>query len=432
METMPVTHAEIVNAKPREKPYRLFDGRGLYLEIAPSGGRWWRFKYRFKGKEKRLSLGVYPGVSLKAARDRLDEVRRKLAAGIDPAEERRSNGTAPAGVSPTNTFEAIAREWFAKHSPTWAPGHGDKIIRRLESNIFPWLKQDSIRDIKPLELLAVIQRIEQRGRNETAHRALQNCGRVFRYAVATGRAERDITRDLLGALAPVVERHHASIVEPKAVGALLRAIDSYDGSFVTRCALRLAPLVFVRPGELRMAEWTEFNLDEGEWRIPAARMKMRSHHYVPLATQAVEILRELQPLTGNGRFVFPGERDRNRAMSNNTVNAALRRLGYSNTQMTGHGFRSMASTLLNEQGWHPDAIERQLAHQEPNEIRAAYNYAKHLPERRRMMQAWADYLQGLKVNQEWRIAVDAAAASSGVEPSNDGAYDMKRLPRLRR
>ena len=210
---------------------------------------------------------------------------------------------------------------------------------------------------------------------------------MFRYAVATGRAERDITRDLLGALAPVVERHHSSIVEPKAVGALLRAIDGYAGSLVVRCALRLAPLVFVRPGELRMAEWEEFNLDEGEWRIPATRMKMRAPHFVPLSTQAIEILRELHPLTRDKRFVFPGERSRDRPMSNNTVNAALRRLGYSNEQMTGHGFRSMASTLLNEQGWHPDAIERQLTHQEPNEIRAAYNYAKHLPERRKMMQA---------------------------------------------
>ena len=393
---MPITQAQIVNAKPRTKPYRLFDGRGLYVEIAPSGGRWWRFKYRFNGREKRLSLGVYPEVSLKAARDRLDDVRRLLASGVDPADDRKGMGTASADSPSSNTFEVIAREWFAKYSPAWAPGHGDKIIRCLESNVFPWLGERLIRDIKPVDLLAVIQRIEQRGRNETAHRALQNCGRVFRYAVASGRAERDITRDLLGALAPVVERHHASIVEPKAVGALLRAIDGYSGSVITRCALRLAPLVFVRPGELRMAEWAEFNLDESEWRIPAARMKMRSHHYVPLSTQAVGILRELQPLTSSGRFVFPGERDRSRPMSNNTVNAALRRLGYSNTEMTGHGFRSMASTLLNEQGWHPDAIERQLAHSERNEIRAAYNYAMHLPERRKMMQAWADYLAGLR------------------------------------
>lgn len=393
---MPITHVAIVSAKPREKPYRLFDGRGLYLEVSPSGGRWWRFKYRFNGKEKRLSLGVYPDVSLKEAREHLDDVRRKLKDGIDPAEERKSRGATSEAPPPGDTFESVAREWFGKHSPAWAPGHGDKIIRRLELNIFPWLGAKPIADIKPLELLGVVQRIEQRGANETAHRALQNCGRVFRYAVATGRAERDISRDLLGALAPVVERHHASIVEPKAVGALLRAIDGYAGSLVVRCALRLAPLVFVRPGELRMAEWDEFNLEEGEWRIPASRMKMRAPHFVPLSSQAVEILRELHPLTGDKRFVFPGERTHDRPMSNNTVNAALRRLGYSNEQMTGHGFRSMASTLLNEQGWHPDAIERQLAHQELNEIRAAYNYAKHLPERRKMMQAWADYLYRLR------------------------------------
>jgi len=395
---MPITHVAIVNAKPREKPYRLFDGRGLYLEISPSGGRWWRFKYRFNGKEKRLSLGVYPDVGLKEARDHLDDVRRKLRAGIDPGEERKIQGKVFQAPPSGATFETVAREWFAKHSPAWAPGHGDKIIRRLELNIFPWLGAKPIADIKPLELLGTVQRIEQRGANETAHRALQNCGRVFRYAVATGRAERDISRDLLGALAPVVERHHASIVEPKAVGALLRAIDGYEGSLVVRCALRLAPLVFVRPGELRMAEWDEFNLNEKEWRIPAARMKMRAPHFVPLSTQAVEILRELHPLTGDKRFVFPGERSRDRAMSNNTINAALRRLGYSSEQMTGHGFRSMASTLLNEQGWHPDAIERQLAHQEQNEIRAAYNYAKHLPERRKMMQAWSDYLDRLRAS----------------------------------
>ncbi len=362
------------------------------------GGRWWRFKYRFDGKEKRLSLGVYPDVSLKEARDHLDDVRRNLRAGIDPGAERKIQGMVFHAPPSGATFETVAREWFGKHSPSWAPGHGDKIIRRLELNIFPWLGAKPIADIKPLELLGAVQRIEQRGANETAHRALQNCGRVFRYAVATGRAERDITRDLLGALAPVVERHHASIVEPKAVGALLRASDGYAGSLVVRCALRLAPLVFVRPGELRMAEWDEFNLDAGEWRIPAARMKMRAPHFVPLSTQAIEILLELHPLTGDKRFVFPGERSRDRPMSNNTVNAALRRLGYSSEQMTGHGFRSMASTLLNEQGWHPDAIERQLAHQEPNEIRAAYNYAKHLPERRKMMQAWADYLYRLRAS----------------------------------
>jgi integrase len=392
---VPITHTQITNARARDRAYRLFDGRGLYLEVAPSGGRWWRFKYRIGGKEKRLSLGVYPDVSLKLARERLEEARRHVASGIDPSEQRKGSATRPVPVT-EDTFEVIAREWSAKHSPAWAPGHGDKIIRRLEANIFPWIGSKPIRAVTAFELLTVVQRIEQRGANETAHRALQNCGRVFRFAVASGRADRDVTRDLLGALAPVVQRHHPSVVEPKAAGALLRAIEGYSGSLVTRCALRLAPLVFVRPGELRMAEWTEYNLEQAEWRIPAARMKMRAPHFVPLAAQAVAILRELHPLTGNGQFVFPGEQDRTRPMSNNTINSALRRLGYSNTEMTGHGFRSMASTLLNEQGWHPDAIERQLAHSEPNEIRAAYNYAKYLPERRKMMQAWADYLDQLK------------------------------------
>ncbi len=422
---MPITHVAIVNAKPREKPYRLFDGRGLYLEVSPSGGRWWRFKYRFQGKEKRMSLGVFPEVSIKEARETLDDVRRQLRAGVDPVEEskKRKQGIAASAPPAGDSFEAVAREWFAKHSPAWAPGHGDKIIRRLELNVFPWLGAKPIAGIKPLELLGVIQRIEQRGANETAHRALQNCGRVFRYAVATGRAERDITRDLIGALAPVIERHHASIVEPQAVGALLRDIDGYAGSVVVRCALRVAPLVFVRPGELRMAEWSEFNLDEGEWRIPAARMKMRAPHFVPLSTQAVEILRELHPLTGDGRYVFPGEANRSRPMSNNTVNAALRRLGYSKREMTGHGFRSMASTLLNEQGWHPDAIERQLAHQEQNEIRAAYNYAKHLPERRKMMQAWADYLDLLKrtdVQNPKRTVPDGKSQNPQVSDRHQG------------
>ena len=424
---MPITHVAVVNAKPREKPYRLFDGRGLYLEISPSGGRWWRFKYRFDDKEKRLSLGVYPDVSLKEARDHPDDVRRKLRAGIDPGEERKIQGKAFQAAPSGATFETVAREWFAKHSPAWAPGHGDKIIRRLELNIFPWLGAKPIADIKPLELLGTVQRIEQRGANETTHRALQNCGRVFRYAVATGRAERDISRDLLGALAPVVERHHASIVEPKAVGALLRAIDGYEGSLIVRCALRLAPLVFVRPGELRMAEWEDFNLDEKEWRIPAARMKMRAPHFVPLSTQAVEIPRELHPLTGDKRFVLPGERSRDRAMSNNTVNAALRRLGYSSEQMTGHGFRSMASTLLNEQGWHPDAIERQLAHQEQNEIWAAYNYAKHLPERRKMMQAWSDYLYRLKAAGDERVTRISNSGVQGSQPRTERRGSSFRL-----
>jgi integrase len=252
-------------------------------------------------------------------------------------------------------------------------------------------------EITANELRSVLRRIEARGAIETAHRASQNCGQVFRYAVATGRTERDPTGDLRGALAPTRETHLASIVAPKAIGELLRAIDGYEGSLVTKCALRLAPLVFVRPGELRRAEWAEFDLDGAEWRIPAARMKMREQHIVPLSTQAVEVMRELMPLTGRGRYVFPGARTKGRPMSENTVNAALRRLGYASDQMTGHGFRSMASTRLNEQGWHRDAIERQFAHAERDAVRAAYNYAEHLPERKRMMQAWADYLDTLRI-----------------------------------
>lgn len=389
---MALTVTQITRAKPRQKPYKLFDGRGLYLEVAPGGGRWWRLKYRIAGIEKRVSLGVFPDVSLKNARDRCEAARKEIAEGIDPSAARKARASAQA-----DSFEAVAREWLDKHTPRWADTHGDKIRRRLESDLFPWLGRKPIAEIRAPLLLQTLRRIENRGALETAHRALQNCGQIFRFAVATGRAERDVAADLRGALPPVQERHHASLTDPKEIGGLLRAIDTYEGSFVTRCALRLAPLLFVRPGELRQAEWTEFDLGKkAEWRIPAARMKSREQHLVPLAPQALAILRELQPLTGSGRLVFPGVRSRTRPMSENTINAALRRLGYSKEQMTGHGFRSIASTLLNEQGWHRDAIERQLAHAERNNVRAAYNFAEHLPERRRMMAAWADYLDGLR------------------------------------
>ena len=388
---MPLTDTAIRSVKPSEKPLRLFDGGGLYLEVAPGGGKWWRFKYRFGGKEKRLSVGVYPEVTLKKARDRRDEAREQLAEGIDPATHRKARNAAKADES-GNSFEVVAREWFAKYEPTWVASHSDKIIRRLERDVFPWIGGRPIGEVTALELLTVLRRVESRGAVETAHRAQQNCGQVFRYAISTGRAERDPSADLRGALAPVKETHHASITEPKAIGELLRAIEGYQGALVTKCALRLAPLVFVRPGELRKAEWVEFNFDAAEWRIPAERMKMREQHIVPLAVQAVAILRELHALTGTGKYVFPGARSNGRPMSENAVLAALRRMGYAKDEMTGHGFRSMASTLLNEQGWHRDAIERQLAHAERNAVRAAYNFAEHLPERRRMMQAWADYL----------------------------------------
>jgi integrase len=391
---MPLTDKALRAAKPAGKPLKLFDGGGLFLLLTPTGSRWWRLKYRFGGKEKLLSLGTFPDVSLKDARDRRDIARKQLATGIDPSAHRKIARQA-GSTATADSFEVVAREWFAKFSPGWAANHSDKIIRRLERDVFPWLGKRTIREISAPELLAALRRIESRGAIETAHRVHQNCGQVFRYAVATGRAERDPAADLRGALPPVKQKHHASITDPKSIGELLRAIEGYKGLFPTRCALRLAPLVFVRPGELRKAEWTEFDLDAAEWRIPAERMKMREQHIVPLSMQAVALLRELHALTGGGRYVFPGARTNGRPMSENAVLAALRRMGYAKDQMTGHGFRSMASTLLNEQGWHRDAIERQLAHAERDNVRAAYNYAEHLPERRRMMQGWADYLDGL-------------------------------------
>ena len=405
---MSLTDKAIRAGKHGDKAVRLFDGGGLYLELAPNGGKWWRLKYRFAGKEKRLSLGVYPHVALKQARERRDDAKRLLANGIDPSEQRKAH-KAIVTERAANSFEAVAREWFAAFSPKWVKGHSDKILRRLERNIFPSLGGRPIADITSRDLLGVLRKVESRGALETAHRTKQNCSQVFRYAVATGRAERDPTIELRGALKPSRERHHPSITDPKGIGALLRAIDGYDGSLVTKCALRLAPLVFVRPGELRRAEWTEFNLDKAEWRIPPERMKMRELHIVPLSSQAIEVMEELQPLTGRGKLVFPGARTNGRPMSENTVNAALRRLGYSKDQMTGHGFRSMASTHLNEQGWHRDAIERQLAHAERDGVRAAYNFAEHLPERRRMMQAWADYLDAMKAGAKVTTIKRAAA-----------------------
>jgi integrase len=402
---MPLTDTALRSAKPREKPFKLFDGGGLHLLVNPAGGKWWRWKYRFGGKAKLLSFGVYPDVSLKAARDKRDAARKQLAAGIDPGAARKAEKVAQAGAE---SFEAIAREWHAKFAPGWVASHGDRILRRLEVDVFPWLGKRPIAELEAPDILAALRRIESRGAVETAHRAMQNCGQVFRYAVATGRAKRDPIGDLRGALPPPKEKHHASIIEPKRIAELLRAIDAYQGYFATKCALRLAPLVFVRPGELRKAQWPEINLEKSEWRIPAERMKMREQHIVPLSRQAIEILQELEPLTNREipakpdapRYVFPGAQSRLRPMSENAILAALRRMGYPKEEMTGHGFRSMASTLLHEQGWNHQAIERQLAHAERNAVSAAYNFAEHLPERRKMMQAWADYLDGLKAGAE--------------------------------
>lgn len=403
---MALSDTSVRNAKPGGKPAKLFDEGGLFLLVAPAGGKWWRLKYRFEGKEKLLSLGTYPEVSLKQARERRDEARRQVASGVDPSASRKAR---KAAAGDPESFEVVAREWFAKFSPGWVHSHSSKIMRRFERDIFPWIGARKVGTITAPELLAALRRVEARGAIETAHRAMQNCGQVFRYAVSTGRAERDPTADLRGALPPAKETHHASITDPKAIGELLRALNSYQGSFVTQCALRLAPLVFVRPGELRRAEWSEIDLEKAEWRIPAERMKMRAPHIVPLSRQSVAILRELHALTGAGGYVFPGARTNGRPMSENAVLAALRRLGYAKDEMTGHGFRSMASTLLNEQGWNRDAIERQLAHAERDSVRAAYNYAEHLPERKKMMQAWADYLDDLAAGAKI-LTMDRTAA----------------------
>jgi integrase len=391
-----LTDVSIRKAKPKDAPYKLTDERGLYLLVNPSGGRLWRINYRFDGKQKTLALGIYPDVSLAQARERRDEARKLLAEGIDPGEHRKTQRRAVIERA-TNSFEAVAREWFSKFRPTWAPSHAEKIIRRLEVDVFPWIGEKPIAEVTAPELLAVLRRIEGRGALETAHRAHQNCGQVFRYAVATGRAERDPCADLRGALPPTRKRHFSAITEPKEIGALLRAIWDYRGSFITRSALQLAPLVFVRPGELRNAEWSEIDFERAEWCIPADRMKMKEPHLVPLPLQAVMILRELHALTGTGRYVFPSPRTASRPMSNNGVLSALRRMGYGKDEMTGHGFRAMARTVLDEVlGFRVDIIEHQLAHAVKDPLGRAYNRTKHLDERRRMMQAWADYLDGLR------------------------------------
>ena len=411
---MQLTDTAIKNAKPCLKPvraekgkpalvpvvgpYKLFDEHGLFLLVTPTGGKWWRFRFNFDGKEKMLSLGVYDGVSLKDARERRDTARKLLAAGVDPGEHRKAQKAAKAERG-ANSFEVVAREWYAKFSPNWAEHHGDRIIRRFERDIFPWIGGKAIADVAAPELLAVIRRIESRGALETAHRALSNCGQVFRYAVATGRATRDTAADLRGALPPTDGEHFAAVTEPAQVAELLRTTDGYQGTLPVACALRLAPLVFVRPGELRKAVWADFDLDAAEWRYTVTKTK--TQHIVPLATQAVAILRELHALTGTGVYVFPGARTNGRPMSDNAILAAMRRMGIPADQMSGHGYRAMARTILDEVlGVRPDLIEHQLAHAVKDPNGRAYNRTAHLPERRMMMQQWADYLDKLKAGAD--------------------------------
>ncbi|MBF0547551.1 MAG: integrase arm-type DNA-binding domain-containing protein [Candidatus Riflebacteria bacterium] len=391
---MPLTDVVVKKAKGNGKPQKLFDSKGLFLYVSPIGGKHWRLKYRFAGKEKLLSLGSYPELSLKEAREKCEQARKLLTNDVDPTENRKALKTAASNRA-ENSFEVVAREWFQKFEPTWVPSYSGKLIRRLARDVFPWIGSRPISEIEAPELLKVVKRIEERGLLETAHRTLVNCGQIFRYAIQTGRATRDCSKDLRGAIPPAKEKHYAAITEPPAVGGLLRAIDGYKGNIVVHSALRLAPLVFVRPGELRHAEWKDIDLEKGEWRFIVSKAKIP--YIVPLSRQAVEILKEIQPFSGNGKYVFPGARTPSRPMSNNAILAALRSLGYTGEEMTGHGFRAMARTIMDEVlNIRPDIVEHQLGHAVRDPLGRAYNRTTFLEERRKMMQSWSDYLDLLR------------------------------------
>jgi integrase len=389
---MPLSDVKIRNAKPRQKPYKLADGEGMFLLVHPNGGKYWRFKYRFAGRERILALGVYPDVSIGDARERRAEARRALATGSDPSETKKRAKLQSAAVT-GHTFETIAREWYAQNEHRWVSRYSTTMLHRLEKYMFPRLGERPIADIDAPELLSVLRLVEKSGALDLAKRLLQVCGQIFMYAIATGRADRNPVPDLRGALKTPVQTHYAYLKATELPEFLAR-LDGYDGAVQTKVALRLLLLTFVRTTELRGAEWAELDLDKAEWRIPAERMKMKDEHIVPLSRQAVEALRELQRLTGNRQHLFPNQHKPSAFMSENTMLYALYRMGY-HSRTTGHGFRSTASTILNENGFMPDVIERQLAHSERSKVRAAYNHAQYLPERRRMMQWWADYLDGV-------------------------------------
>lgn len=384
-----LTETKIRALKPRSAPYRVADAKGLCVEVRPTGAKLWRVRYRYSGTARMLGLGEWPAVSLADAHERRDEARKLLAQGIDPSAARKAIKQVDA-----LTFEVIAREWLGRREVSEATLSKDRWL--LEDFALPALGSKPVAEITAAEVLALLQELEGRALLETAGRLRAKLSAIFRYAVATLRAQHDPVGALRGAIKSAKVKHHAAITDPRKLGDLLRALHGYGGGFVVASALKLTPLVFTRPGELRHAEWQEIDLDKAEWRIPAGKMKMRAEHIVPLSTQAVAILRDLHALTGRGRYAFPSPRSLERPMSENAITAALRSLGYDGDTMTAHGFRSTASTLLHEQGWPSDVIERQLAHKEANAVKDAYNRAQHLPERRKMMQAWADYLDGLR------------------------------------
>lgn len=398
---MLLTDTAVRKAKASEKPYKLADGGGLCLLVSGKG-KYWRYNYRFGGKHKTLALGGYPDVSLARAREKHAEARRQLADGIDPGALRKAD-KARAAACAANSFEAVARSWFAKAYADKAETTRTKTLTRLEQDVFPWIGARPVSEIAAADVLDVIRRVEQRGAIDLARRVFNYTGRALRYAVTLGMADRDVSASIdLGLVLTQREtRHHAAVTSPQAVGGLMRAIDGFTGGFVTLCALKMSALTFVRPGELRHAEWEEIDLDGATWSIPGAKMKMDNAHIVPLSRQAVAILCELHKLTGRGRYVFPSERGGSRPMSENTVNGALRRMGFTKDEMTAHGFRAVARTLLDEElGFRPDFIEHQLAHAVKDPNGRAYNRTAHLGERRKMMQAWADYLDKLKAGAE--------------------------------
>lgn len=400
--TSKLTDSRIRAAKPKDRQYKIADGGGLFLLVKPNGGKYWRLKFRFAGREKLLSLGVYPATSLADARERRDAERKLLADGLDPSRQRIQRKR-EARAADANTFEAVAREWHATKAPEWVETTVKNTMGLLERDLLPWLGRRPIAELEAADVLECAERVVRRGSTHTAGTVLRVAGNVFRYAVRKRLIKSDPTRDLAGALPAAPVKHRAAITDPARLGALLRAIDGYAGTLPVRIALQLAPLVFVRPGELRAARWEEFDLDRGEWVIPASRMKLRETHIVPLAPQAVALLRELSPLTHRGptSYVFPGARDQKRPMSENTINAALRGLGYDSDTMSAHGFRATARTILHERlEFDPDVIEAQLSHAVPDRLGRAYNRSRHLPARRDMMAAWANYLDKLRVGAD--------------------------------
>ena len=393
---MSLTNVAIKSAKPREKTYRLYDEKGLYLEVTLKGAKLWRWKYRFQGKEKRLAIGPYPEIGLQLARETRDKARALLASGTDPSAQKKAQKDA-VSTNIDSSFEAIARDWHSGRSRIWSVIHSKNVLDRLSRNVFPFIGQTSISDVTVPELLKLLRRIEERGANETAHRVLGNIGEVYHYAIASGKAERNIAVDIKGALQPVKKQHLAAITEPMRVSELLRMIDGYSGTLTVQSALKLAPLTFVRPGELRKALWSEIDLDVGEWRFTVT--KTQTPHVVPLSRQAIVILETLHPVTAQSEYVFPNLRSRRRPMSDNAILSALRRMEIDKSEMSGHGFRAMARTILDEVlGVRPDIIEHQLAHSVRDPLGRAYNRTSHLSERKKMMQLWADYLEELKTN----------------------------------